>query len=107
MGANFYGQLGDGTYPSNPSNGTNRPEQIVAGPPGFNQTTGQLLFNGKVRLSYAGTAGAEYALDRANSLFPPNWQPQATNPAGASGMLVFTNTPDPTTNNFWRIRSVP
>jgi hypothetical protein len=28
-------------------------------------------------------------------------------PAGSFGALVFTNTPDATTNNFWRIRSVP
>ena len=33
--------------------------------------------------------------------------PQATNPAGSFGALVFTNAPDTATNNFWRIRSVP
>jgi hypothetical protein len=30
-----------------------------------------------------------------------------TNPAGDNGLLIFTNLADPTTNNFWRIRSVP
>ena len=48
-----------------------------------------------------------YALDRSTSLLPANWIPQTTNPAGSFGALVFTNTPDATTNNFWRIRSVP
>jgi len=38
---------------------------------------------------------------------PVNWMPQATNPAGAGGILVFTNTPNTATNNFWRARSVP
>ena len=28
-------------------------------------------------------------------------------PAGSFGALAFTNPPDATTNNFWRIRSVP
>ena len=32
---------------------------------------------------------------------------QITNPAGPNGVLLFTNTPVTTTNNFWRIRSVP
>jgi hypothetical protein len=54
-----------------------------------------------------GIAGTNYALDWSASLSPPNWLPQATNPAGAGGALVFTNTPNPATNNFWRIRSVP
>jgi hypothetical protein len=31
----------------------------------------------------------------------------ATNPATSYGALVFTSTPDLTTNNFWRIHSVP
>jgi alpha-tubulin suppressor-like RCC1 family protein len=102
MGWNQYGQLGDGTY-----NNTNQPEQIVAGPPGYNQISIQLLSGGDVSLSFVGIAGANYALDNTFSLSPANWVPQATNPAGVGGVLVFTNTPDPTTNNFWRIRSVP
>jgi hypothetical protein len=32
---------------------------------------------------------------------------QATKRADAFGNLIFTNAPDPTTNNFWRIRPVP
>ena len=36
-----------------------------------------------------------------------DWVPVATNPADAYGVLVLTNTPNPGTNNFWRIRSVP
>jgi hypothetical protein len=58
-------------------------------------------------LSITGTAGANYALDRTFNLAPPNWVPQVTNAAGTGGTLVFTNTPNPATNNFWRIRSVP
>jgi hypothetical protein len=102
MGWNADGQLGDGTL-----NNTNRPEQIVATPPGYNKISGQLLSGGKMRLSFVGNGGANYALDRSLSLAPANWIPQLTNPAGAGGALVFTNTPDPATNNFWRIRSVP
>ena len=60
-----------------------------------------------MQLSFVGVAGANYALDRSFSLAPPNWVPQVTNSADAGGALVFINTPDPTTNNFWRIRSVP
>jgi len=41
------------------------------------------------------------------SLSPPNRVPQVTNTAGVGGVLLFTNTPNPTTNNFWRVRSVP
>jgi hypothetical protein len=102
MGYNHYGELGDGTY-----NNTDRPEQIVAGPPGYNQISVQLLDTGDMQLSFVGIAGANYALDRSFSLTPTNWVPQVTNPAGAGGVLVFTNTPDPATNKFWRIRSVP
>jgi hypothetical protein len=68
---------------------------------------GSLLGNGSVRLSFIGDPDSNYAVDRTFNLAPPNWISQITNPAGAGGMLVFTNTPDPMTNNFWRIRSVP
>jgi alpha-tubulin suppressor-like RCC1 family protein len=108
MGDNEYGQLGDGTYGTAPYYATNRPEQIVAGvPPGYNQISGQLMSGGKMRLSFVGIVGANYALDRSFRLAPPNWLPQVTNPADVGGALVFTNTPNPATNNFWRIRSVP
>jgi alpha-tubulin suppressor-like RCC1 family protein len=102
MGNNVYGQLGDGTY-----NNTNLPEQIVPGTPGYNQISAQLLDTGGLKLSYMGIAGTNYELDLSSSLSPPNWVPQATNPAGAGGALVFTNTPNPATNNFWRVRAVP
>jgi alpha-tubulin suppressor-like RCC1 family protein len=98
MGANFVGWLGDGTY-----NNTNRPEQILAP---YNQISGQLLANGDEQLFFVGIAAASYALDRSASLSPPNWISLATNPATSYGALVFTNTPDSTTNNFWRIRSL-
>jgi hypothetical protein len=96
--------LGDGIYNYK---GTNQPEQIVAGPPGYNQISGQLLSNGDMQLSFTGIVGASYALDWATSLSSANWLPVATNPATSYGALVFTSTPDLTTNNFWRIRSVP
>ena len=76
-------------------------------PPGYNQITGQLLGSGDLQFSFVGNAGAKYALEYATILSPANWLPQATNPADSGGVLVFTNTPDNTTNNFWRIRSVP
>jgi hypothetical protein len=101
MGDNQYGEIGNATYTFN------LPQLIVAGPPGYNQIAVQLLAGGNVGLSYVGMTGTNYELDRSSKLSPPNWVPQVTNPAGAGGVLIFTNTPDATTNNFWRIRSVP
>jgi hypothetical protein len=75
--------------------------------PGYNQIIGQLLTGGSLRLSFVGIAGTNYALDRTFNLSPANWVPQVTNPAGAGGVLIFTNAPVHITNNFWRIRSVP
>jgi len=77
--------------------GGNEPPVIVS----------QLLTDGKVRLSSVGKTGTNYALERTFNLAPPNWTPQATNPAGANGILLFTNTPVSATNNFLRIRSMP
>ena len=54
-----------------------------------------------------GQVGTNYALDRTFNLATANWVPQVTNPAGSGGVVLFTNTPNPATNNFWRIRSVP
>jgi hypothetical protein len=85
----------------------NRPEQIIVNA-SCNQISAQLLSGGKMRLSFAGIAGTNYALDRSFTLAPPNWLPQPTNPAGAGVVLIiFTNTPNTATNNFWRVRSVP
>jgi hypothetical protein len=76
--------------------------------PGYNQITSQLLNRTNMQLSFVGLVGTNYALDRSFNLSPPiNWVPQMTNPAGVNGLLTFTNLADPTTNNFWRIRSVP
>ncbi len=76
-------------------------------PAGDNEILGERLSGGDMRFTYVGSAGTNYALDRTFNLSPPNWVPQLTNAADPSGVLVFTNTPVPTTNNFWRIRSVP
>jgi alpha-tubulin suppressor-like RCC1 family protein len=107
MGDDSYDQLGDGSHNPYPYDHTNVPEQIVAGPPGYNQVTSQILSGGNVQLSFMGIAGAKYALVQSSDLSSTNWIPQVTNTAGAGGMLVFTNTPNPTTANFWRVRSVP
>ena len=72
----------------------------------YTQISSPVLVNGKMSLSFVGIAGGNYALDRSFSLSPANWIPQITNLADANGNLTFTNTPDSTTNNFWRIRSV-
>jgi hypothetical protein len=75
--------------------------------PGYNQIAGQLVVGGQMRLTFVGSNGVSYALDRSFNLSPANWVPQLTNSASAGGVLVFTNTPVSSTNNFWRIRSVP
>jgi alpha-tubulin suppressor-like RCC1 family protein len=99
MGGNSFGELGDRTL-----NDTNRTEQIL-GP--FNRIAIQLVSGPKVRLSFVGLDGTNYALDRTFNLAPVKWVPQTTNRADSVGVLVLTNTPVTTTNNFWRIRSVP
>jgi alpha-tubulin suppressor-like RCC1 family protein len=99
MGYNNDGELGLATL-----NNTNRPQQILGA---FNRVAGELLSGPKVRLSFVGLDGTNYALDRTFNLLPVNWVPQITNRADSVGVLVLTNTPVTTTNNFWRIRSVP
>jgi hypothetical protein len=99
MGYNEDGELGIATL-----NNTNRPQQILGA---FNRVAGELLSGPKVRLSFVGLDGTNYALDRTFNLISANWVPQITNRADSVGVLVLTNTPDATTNNFWRIRSVP
>jgi len=109
MGNNIYGQLGDGTnatFSLYGSNSPNHPEQIVVNP-FYNKISSQLFGTGSVQLSFVGIAGKNYTLDWSASLSLPSWKPIATNPAGFGGTLIFTNTPDPTTNNFWRIRTAP
>ena len=80
---------------------------LIVAPVGYNQISNQHLSGGKMNLSFVGLQGTNYALDRSFTLSPANWIPQVTNPADVNGNLIFTNAPDPTTNNFWRIRSVP
>jgi hypothetical protein len=75
--------------------------------PGSNLITIEQLQDGKVRLTYSGDAGANYALERSSNLANPEWVPLVTNTAPSGGELVITNTPDPSMNNFWRIRSAP
>jgi hypothetical protein len=65
------------------------------------------LLGTSVRLTFNGNGGAKYALERSSSLVTPNWLAQATNTADSAGFVVFTNTPNAGTNNFWRTRLVP
>jgi hypothetical protein len=61
-----------------------------------------------MQFSYIGYPATNYALDRAFDLSPPiGWVGQQTNTMTVSGVLTFTNSPVPGTNNFWRVRSVP
>ena len=74
--------------------------------PGYNLITIELLKNGDVRLTYSGDAGSSYALERSSSLSQPDWVSLVTNAAPIGGVLVMTNTPDTSKNNFWRLRAV-
>jgi hypothetical protein len=81
---------------------------VVGNAPGCNQLVGTLLSGGAMQFSYIGYPANNYALDRAVNLAPPvNWVGQQTNNMTVSGVMLFTNTPAPGTNNFWRVRSVP
>jgi hypothetical protein len=61
-----------------------------------------------MQFSYVGDPASNYALDRAINLAPQiSWDGQQTNTMTINGVLLFTNTPVPGTNNFWRVRSVP
>lgn len=82
-------------------------QSSVVSLPGYNLITIELLKDGNVRFTYLGNAGVNYALERSSSLTKPNWLPLVTNTAPSGGLLVMTNTPDTTMDNFWRIRSVP
>ena len=70
--------------------------------------TSQLLPGGSLGISYIGYPSTNYALYRTFNLSPPvAWIPQETNTMTISGVTTFTNAPVISTNNFWRIRSVP
>jgi alpha-tubulin suppressor-like RCC1 family protein len=99
MGHNDNGELGDRTL-----NNTNRTELILAA---YDRIFPQLLSGSGIRLSFVGIDRTSYALDRSFKLAPANWVPQTTNSTDSVGVLVLTNTPNPATNNFWRMRSVP
>ena len=101
-----------GQFNNNPAqlvsaNGKGRASSSVQGLPGYNLITIEQLKDGNVRLTYSGNAGVNYALDRSSSMAKPQWLPLVTNTAPSGGVLVITNTPDTSMNNFWRIRSVP
>jgi hypothetical protein len=75
---------------------------------GYNRLAAELLAAGSVRLTYLGFADMKYALDRTYNLKPTVvWVPQVTNTAATSGYVIVTNTVNSTTNNYWRMRSVP
>lgn len=75
---------------------------------GYNQLLGILSPGGDMKFSYIGSPNSRYALDRTFNLAPPvNWIAQQTNSMSIRGVLHFTNSPAPGTNNFWRVRSVP
>jgi hypothetical protein len=73
----------------------------------MNQVLAGIGGDGRMRLYMAGLARTNYVLDRTFSLSPPLWVPLATNQTLGSGLMVFTNSPEPATNNFWRIRLAP
>ena len=80
---------------------------VTASGVGFNQLSVQVV-GPDVVLTYLGIPALNYALDRTFNLTPPvTWVPQITNPAAFNGAIIFTNTPNPSTNNFWRTRHVP
>ncbi len=100
-----------GKFNNNPAgvssaNNKNGLQSSAASLPGYNLITIELLANGDVRLTCFGNAGVNYALERSCSLANPNWVSLVTNTAPNDGVLVITNAPDTTVNNFWRIRSV-
>jgi hypothetical protein len=74
---------------------------------GYNQLTPQSLGGGTNLLTFLGTPGFKYALEKSTNLVPPViWLPLLTNPAAANGWLFFTNV---TSNSpvFYRTRYVP
>ena len=86
---------------------TSSAASLIVMPVGYNQISSPVLSDSQMFLSFVGLARTNYVLERSFTLSPANWIPQVTNLADMNGNLIFSNTPDPTTNNFWRIRSVP
>ena len=105
MGDDSVGQLGDGGQ--GPMNWVLWPEQLLVLPTNYFRISIEGLVGGGVRLTFVGDAGTQYELDRAASIPPAHWILQSIKTAGAGGVVVFTNTPSVTTNNFWRIRPWP
>jgi hypothetical protein len=105
-GSNLYA---GGWFTTAGKNASRRIARAVLGDaPGYNQLSGTPLSEGAMKFSYIGYPATNYALDRAFDLSPPiGWVGQQTNAMTVSGVLSFTNTPVPGTNNFWRVRSVP
>ena len=93
MGNNTHGELGDGTFSN-----ANRPEQAL-GP--YSQLCIQHVDASAIRFLFTGVAAGEYALS------PPSWVLQETNYASSFGSLLFTNSLQATSNQFWRARYVP
>jgi hypothetical protein len=68
----------------------------------------QSIGGGTLRLSYRGSPGMNYALERAFNLTPSaQWESQTTNTTAANGYIVLTNTVSPATNVLYRMRLVP
>jgi hypothetical protein len=74
---------------------------------GFNLLSGLAIGANSISLNYVGTSGLKYALEYTANLSNAIWISLLTNTAGLNGQVTFTNTPNPTTNNFWRVRAVP
>ncbi len=71
---------------------------------GYNQINAQAVGGGKVKLTFAGLPGVNYAVDRTFNLLPViQWTPLSTNFTDSSGSLILTNTAVANTNNFWRM----
>jgi uncharacterized delta-60 repeat protein len=105
-----YGDAGDYDVIASNSLGsaTSVVAQLAVQAVGFNKITTKQLGIGQLEFSYVGLPGSDYVLERSFSLSPPvQWGPQLTNPAGLDAIAIFTNSAIGTTNNFWRIRSMP
>jgi sugar lactone lactonase YvrE len=81
--------------------------QLTVSTPVYNQIVLQRISGGRIQFAFSGLPGTNYVLERTFTLAPANWIPQFTNLADVNGNLIFSNSPVSTTNNFWRIRSVP